>query len=441
MLRLITKIVNAGVTADKDVSEANALKGLNGGVLISILGAVASMFFCRDSIPYELHLLALVCFLSVAVLLNFRRFTRVSRVFFIIANFCWITVTSVDFGGQMAVENYFYVTLVCFLIFEARDSWRFFNAALSVVLLVAVKLYQATHIPYFPLPRFAFFFYINNIIFPCAMISMLCGSMVIDMKQYQAKLINNKKLLKGSNELKDKILSIIGHDMRSPLNSLRASLELLSEAELTKADQAVIINGLKESLSKSERTLNELLEWSSRNFLKATDGMQGIELPQDVHAICNTVLHFYSEMAEKKNVTFVNQLPPGTFVIADHDHLIFLFRNLIGNALKFSHGNGTALITIWLAEHNGIVEISITDNGVGIPEEILKNLFKPEKRITTDGTFSEKGTGLGLLYCREFAQSNGGELKVSSEHGKGSTFTFTARPAKPEFREIDPSNN
>lgn len=124
-----------------------------------------------------------------------------------------------------------------------------------------------------------------------------------------------------------------------------------------------------------------------------------------------------------KNIKIENQIEPGTFADADRNMITTVIRNLLNNALKFTQSRGVIKITT--IEKNYKIEVSFTDNGVGIPTNILKDLFNSSETHSTKGTANEKGTGLGLMVCKEFIEKNGGTLWVDSKEGIGSTFTFT----------------
>jgi signal transduction histidine kinase len=128
-------------------------------------------------------------------------------------------------------------------------------------------------------------------------------------------------------------------------------------------------------------------------------------------------------IARTKNIILANNIGPGTFANADGDLVKTILLNLINNAIKFTHSGGN--IQINAQEKNDNIEVSVTDNGMGIDAPILKTLFKSAATYSTNGTSNEKGTGLGLLVCKEFVELNGGKIWVESEKGKGSRFTFT----------------
>ena len=173
--------------------------------------------------------------------------------------------------------------------------------------------------------------------------------------------------------------------------------------------------------SASKRAVNllsNLLEWA-----RSQTGM--IEFsPEyfDLAVQVKEVTDLFSVNANQKSIKFVNEMPANVPVIADKSMISNILRNLISNAIKFSHLNGTIIIKVEVNQKDTVV--SVKDNGVGIDAENIRKLFRLDMNFTTLGTQKEKGTGLGLLICKEFAEKHGGKLKVESVAGSGSTFSF-----------------
>jgi len=430
MWNIFKKITNAGVTANMDFHEVTRLRGMNIACMIGIALVPVTAGLGFDSRPFVWNLFYMMIVLSLSILFNYFNQIKLARYFIIAATFLWFIEASIGFGSQMGHENYFYVVLVCLLIFGKKDGWLFLNATIITLTLITVKLYQQNYPALYPLPRLSNLFYITNLFCTCFVISILCWCMLKDVNNYQCRILESEKVLKNSNELKDKLLSIVGHDLRSPINSLKASLDLLEDGHLSKEEQSMVIDGLKESLEKSETILNDVLEWSSQNYLQSSARIVRNEKVLDIHETCEQVLELYKDTAIKKNVALINRIPLGTMVLADYDQLLFIVRNLIGNALKFSSYDGTGQVIAETKMLDDMLEVSIIDNGTGIAENSLKNLFKLDKRISTEGTLKEKGSGLGLVFCKEFVENNGGNITVKSELGKGSTFSFTLKLSK-----------
>jgi len=227
-----------------------------------------------------------------------------------------------------------------------------------------------------------------------------------------------KKELEELNGIKDKLFSIISHEFRSPLNSLKGTLALLKVGALSDEELNAISKELTDKINSTSIFLDNLLNW-------AKSQMQGINpkpASLDLKAAADENLILLRSMGDKKKVRIINNIPEGLRVMIDPNMLNLIFRNLISNAIKFSMRGGVIGIN---SEPNGeLIKISVSDSGIGMAEENVKMLFQVQS-FTTRGTANERGTGLGLYISKNFIESNGGDIWVESIEGKGSTFNFT----------------
>jgi signal transduction histidine kinase len=221
-----------------------------------------------------------------------------------------------------------------------------------------------------------------------------------------------------NNQQKDKLFSIIAHDLRGPLNSLKGLLDLLKENRLPDSEIRDMIDELRRNVDYSSELVGNLLFWASSQL----NGIVVKPVCLPLRQLVDGVLVLYHKLADEKNVVLKNDLDPGLMAYADKDMIQVILRNLISNAIKFCRTDDTIIIT---GRHCGkFVELCVADTGVGIKNDVLEKLRRKES-ITTYGTAKEKGTGLGMLLCREFTESNGGKFRIDSEWGKGSWFYFT----------------
>lgn len=227
--------------------------------------------------------------------------------------------------------------------------------------------------------------------------------------------------LKGSNDAKDKLFSIISHDLRSPFTSIIGFFQLLTEQydDFTEDEIKSYISSIKETSENTFELLNNLLTWSRTQ----TGGIKVIQTLIDLPDIVNKQAEILKNAAAKKNISISIQISPGTLAYADIDMVKTILLNLTSNAIKFTRENGTITVTAKVKENE--VEVSVADNGVGISRSDLENMFKLDKSRSTSGTSNEKGTGLGLLICKEFIELNKGKIRVESKQGNGSKFIFT----------------
>jgi two-component system sensor histidine kinase/response regulator len=248
---------------------------------------------------------------------------------------------------------------------------------------------------------------------------------------YGNRKINNTNILLEQrtdqlarlNATKDKLFSIISHDFRSPLNSLKGVLSLLENKNLSHHDFTMLTEKLRKNFNAVSNDLENLLQWS----LAQLHGIQTNSSRINVRSIVHEHIIVFQEIAKAKDVRLENGISDDLFALADEDHIRLVMRNLINNAIKFTPPGG--VVNISSQHEHPYVKIVVADTGVGIGAPQLENLFQKDKSVSTKGTNQEKGVGLGLLLCKEFVVNNGGELVVASEPGKGSVFSFTLRAA------------
>ncbi|MDD2196557.1 MAG: HAMP domain-containing sensor histidine kinase [Bacteroidales bacterium] len=245
-----------------------------------------------------------------------------------------------------------------------------------------------------------------------------------DLSERRAKeLIIEKqnKELKKLNATKDKIFSIIAHDLKNPFAAIIGFSDLLLEQIKNKNieeidEYAQIIN---QSSNKALDLLMNLMEWSQVQ----TGRMKFKPEHFEINTIVNEAILLMTVSAEQKSIDISSTLSPGTQVYADKTMISIVLRNLISNAFKFTQPHGKITITSTVEQVE--LTISIIDNGVGIPEEQVDMLFKIDKMSSTLGTLQEKGTGLGLILCKEFIKQNNGKIWAESMVEKGSNFSFS----------------
>lgn len=233
--------------------------------------------------------------------------------------------------------------------------------------------------------------------------------------------LNKSQLeLSKSNATKSKFLSIIAHDIKNPLQGMILSTEVLKQYDRLTTDKLVsLINGLNETSVNLSDLVSNLLNWVRNQ----SSSVQYVPMITDLHSLVVQNFKLAKINANKKNITLINNLKEPTSAYCDYNLINTVFRNLITNAIKFTPENGE----ISISSEDNIDEIAITveDNGVGIPPEVIGKLFDNDEFHTTQGTSKEKGTGLGLKLCSEFVELNKGTIRVESELGLGTKFIFT----------------
>jgi signal transduction histidine kinase len=244
---------------------------------------------------------------------------------------------------------------------------------------------------------------------------------ITDRKKVEAELKIKNEELKLVNAQKDRLFSILSHDLLNPFNSIlgfsQLILDQIEEKDYTRIEEcAKIVN---HSSLRAVDLLKNLLGWSILQEGRIECSPEHIRMVD----LVNNILDLFTYITNQKSILISNALPSELFAYADRNMISIVMRNLISNAIKFSMPNGN--ITIFADEEQNGLKVSVSDTGVGIPKKKLETLFSPDKRFSTSGTQHELGTGFGLILCKEFVEMHGGELFVESIEGKGSTFSFT----------------
>lgn len=225
-----------------------------------------------------------------------------------------------------------------------------------------------------------------------------------------------KKELESLNSFKDQLLSVISHDVRNPLISMKSFLELIDSGVLTQEQMDLISKEEIAKINSVEELLDNLLIWFKRQMTVKSHDLEKL----DLSLIINHAISFSEYLINAKSIKIVSNIPDKTFVLGDNEILKLVIRNVISNALKFSHEGGTVNIDLTNAEGLHPV-LQISDSGIGMSPEYLQNLFLSPKTSRT-GTGGEKGTGLAMKLCKEFMLSSGGDIWAESTQGVGSTF-------------------
>ncbi|MCS6820247.1 MAG: tetratricopeptide repeat protein [Microscillaceae bacterium] len=225
--------------------------------------------------------------------------------------------------------------------------------------------------------------------------------------------------LDQANKTKDKIFAILGHDLRSPINSLEGLLSLAEEGTVSQEEFLALLPYLHSNVKNVQNMLENLLQWS----ISQMQGMNTNPTNVSLSLIIVEKVELFSEIANKKGISISAQIEPNLNVWADVNHVRLLLQNLINNAIKFTPEGGKVIVNTYIEEE--FVIVSITDTGIGMTEEQVEKLFKKNESFTTYGTSGEKGTGLGLQLCQEIVAKNGGKIWVVSQKDKGSTFSFS----------------
>jgi PAS domain S-box-containing protein len=244
---------------------------------------------------------------------------------------------------------------------------------------------------------------------------------ITERKAAEKLVLEQSEKLKELNATKDKFFSIIAHDLRNPFNSIIGFSSILKE-EARGLDVSEIIHYASVINTAAGNTmilLDNLLDWAMMQQKRIEYAPKLLVINELVRETINSV----ANNAEQKNIHLISEIPARALITADENMIKTVIRNLVSNAIKFTKPGGK--VTLSAIEMNGEIQISVTDNGIGISSENLSNLFNITSGLSTRGTSNEKGTGLGLVLCKEFVEKHGGRIWVKSILGEGCTFTFS----------------
>lgn len=243
-----------------------------------------------------------------------------------------------------------------------------------------------------------------------------------------------KQELESTIESRDKLYSVIAHDLRSPLGSLK----MMNNAILMMVDRSQISDEVYEMLQMMNKTsedifqlLDNLLKWAKNRLNKQSIYKQQVE----INSIISSTVEIFIPVAAQKNITLVSEgLEEELTGFIDMDMVKTIIRNLLSNAIKFSFEGGTIVVTSHM--EGNLLQISVKDSGKGIKKEDQGKLLKQDTHFTTYGTSNEKGSGLGLMLCKDFVEQHGGKLWFESEEGKGTKFLFTLNIQNQESQKV-----
>lgn len=225
--------------------------------------------------------------------------------------------------------------------------------------------------------------------------------------------------LQQLNQLKSKLFSVISHDLRGPISNLHAVLELVTKKALDPEEFLMLSEKLKGNLKVTQRTLENLLNWSLSQ-------MEGIKTTPKAFVLSSMILevyHLLKESADRKHIHIDLDVSGATTVNADPNQVQLILRNLIHNAIKFSHTNSQVRISSETSANECVVRIK--DLGIGMSAEEISIILHSQQHFTKKGTKNETGTGLGLILCKEFIHRNGGSLTIESKPEEGTEVSFT----------------
>ncbi|MFP4398373.1 MAG: PAS domain S-box protein [Desulfonatronovibrio sp.] len=244
---------------------------------------------------------------------------------------------------------------------------------------------------------------------------------ITEQKEAEQKIKQANEHLEKANIEKDMLFSIIAHDLKSPMSGILGSSALLAGELETLSSKEIrdISTGIHKSVSNVMFLLDDLMKWS----LMVQGGMGYSPEQNDLGELIRAGMETVKDSAWKKNITIQFDIPEKLQILADKKMVSTVIRNVASNAVKFTHHGGKIWVTV--RKTASLVKICVQDEGIGMNENVLSTIFLVDKNKRQYGTDGERGTGLGLILCKEFVEKHGGEIWVESEPGKGTKVCFT----------------
>lgn len=398
-----------------------------GGILLLFM-AFSNAFVLSDTLAIIIPLIVAVGFLLLFYLSRFQQKFIVAALLCVPLTYCSSGFMWLINGGQSGS-----------IIHGLQISFLFFFAILPKKLYLPFTLFHVIcvatcYITEYYHPDWIVQYtskegqLIDQIITLTLSIACVHTIMMTIKRMYEEKTIEVEKQkddLQELNGLKDKMLSIISHDVRGPLGQLKSVLSLVTDGHISKEKSDYLLKEIHKNVQETENLLDTLVTWASIQLQE-----RDVPIKQDLIALKPIVEEeskLFSSQMQQKNLVFSCTIPPQLQVTSDANILALVIRNLLSNAIKFSRLEG--LIEVSAIEQDQYIVLSVKDTGVGITPERLKEILELGKNSSTRGTNNEKGSGLGLRLCKEFIEKSGGKLHIESEVGKGSAF-FVSIPIR-----------
>ena len=439
-IRRIGSSPGMGAYEKRKLSVFNQLNfiGVFCGLFIPVAGS-----FDHQNLPVVATIVAFSpAVISTCVLvLNHRRKHDLARMIYFTL---YPVLTSLVYaaGLDVGVELFFVLYGILAIFYMRKPLYGGIAFLVSVSCYVTVFVFSNVYT--YNLKSANFSFYLLNHVVAIVFIFFALSWMKKENNSYQRRILRKNKRLNKTNQkiarqreelsrraeelaelnaLKNKLFSVISHDLKNPVYALRNLFRNAAQYDMDGDELKAMVPDVVADLNYVTSLMENLLQWAKAQMEANAIRAERVDLSKQI-AETMAVLRL---QAEAKNVYIHNKANKPVYVFADKDVLNLVLRNLLSNAIKYTPENGA--VSIETADLEVGVEVSIQDTGVGMTEDVLNKLSE-NNFYTTKGTANETGTGLGLMLCREFLKKMGSRMYIESEQGKGSTFSFTL--LKPE---------
>jgi signal transduction histidine kinase len=337
------------------------------------------------------------------------------------------------YGKLLEIAHLGLLMSFIYAIYSISRSWRAGNQDARIILVGVLASFPfilaeiVKNSRFFPINiEFMYLVEMGVLVFLLFQVYLLANHYANSFKKLEALNLNLEKIVEErsgelitANEVKDRLLSVMSHDIKSPLNSLRGVLQIYNKGAISQDEFVQMTQHIEGDLSKTSILVENILYWTASQ-------LRGVQLRVEDFALFQLMeenMQLFKTIAANKNIQLSHNAPKSLVIRFDRNILNLVIRNLISNAIKFSFEGSK--VEVQVKEQNQSLQIQVKDQGVGMDESTLETLLAPELVVSTSGTGNEKGTGLGLSLCRQYLQQAGGELRVESVKGSGSTFYIT----------------
>ena len=394
------------------------------GIFVSILGGIVNFILVPSQIVVIIPLLLSSLLIAIYYFVRFKKIvtpfvTPIIIVAMIGISTIWIFNAGINGSNIMPA---FIILILGTLVVPVKNKKYIIILfiALNIVILL-IQFYRPDIIVQFPNETDRWIDNIVTLIYSSYFIYIIIRFVHKNYTLERLKAEKSEIRLHQLNADKDRFISILGHDLKSPFNNLLGLSEIMTD-DIRKLDIDEI-ESIANDINRTARTtynlLEDILKWARAQQGKIPFNPQNLSFDD----ICMNILEILDPIAKTKNIPINYSARGGIIIFADMDMIKTILRNLVSNAIKFTKTGGT--ISIKAEQSDSNVTISVLDNGIGIAPENIKKLFDISQVLTTKGTAGESGTGLGLLICKDFVEKHGGKIWVESKVWKGSEFKFT----------------
>lgn len=426
MLTFLDKIYRFGLTDSLNTYDAFKLQILNRlavfciGILLILL---TINFSFKNYVGIVIDISAGIFIALPILLLNKRGRYKSATYLFLLGYHVTLlagTYHSILEERQSGIE-YLFIPGVIAIIILVNRVWQLIGVTVNFCLLIFLNyirfaLYgEGEMVDYLRLSLILFAVYLMVCYFVMSFKSRLFRTLN-NAEKLNAELIGKEEALLVSNKAKDRLFSIIAHDLRSPLALIQGLLQPDILKTMSKEEYLQYANRMRLKVEKLQDTMNGLLEWSKSQLGSLRVNPETVNVKTEIHSI----IDLFSDIMQAKNVRGVLNLDD-SLVLADRNQFIIIFRNIIHNAIKFTSKEGYVQVSVFSTEDE--IGIAIEDSGVGIDEKMIEKILSGNLIESTYGTAGESGSGIGLSFCIELIKKNHGRLDIGNATQSGTIFT------------------